>query len=143
MQHSRILSYSQFMIVEIMPYPSLDNTLYCLTERPKLLTIVLSKNSCAIADLLYLCVLKLHVMMPCSYMPYGVENQFRPAFPYQIITTEIMWCAIHHRIAFLKFGCKLIRLAPTSANTSVMLRNLNSSTINFPQGEWQKPGVYI
>ena len=35
-----------------------------------------------------------------------------------------MWCAIRHRIAFLKVGCKLIRLAPTSANTGVMSRNL-------------------
>ena len=43
-----------------------------------------------------------------------------------------MWCATHHLIAFLKVGCKLIRLTPTSAKTVVMLRNLNSSTINFP-----------
>ena len=52
-----------------------------------------------------------------------------------------MWCAIHHCIAFLKVGYKLIRLATNSANTSVMLRNLNSSTINFPQGEWTNTGV--
>ena len=42
---------------------------------------------------------------------------------------------------YLKFRCKLIRLYPTSSNTGVMLRNLNGSTINFPQGEWPRPRV--
>ena len=79
--------------------------------------------------------------MSCWYFPYGAESQFIPDYPSQLITTEIMWCVIHHRISFLKVECKLIRIAPTIVNTGVMLINLNSSTINFTQGEWLKPGV--
>ena len=71
----------------------------------------------------------------------GVESQFMPSFSYQLITTEIMWCVIHHHKTFLKVGCKLIRLALISANTVVMLRNLKSSIVKFTQSEWPTPGV--
>ena len=79
-------------------------------------------------------------MILCLYLWYGVEIQVIPVYPYQLITTEIMWCAIHHRIEFLKVGCKLIRFAPISANTIVMLRILNISTIDSPRGDLWKTG---
>ena len=65
---------------------------------------------------------------------YGIEIQFIPAYPYQIITTEIMWCAIYHCIKKIIFRCKLIILATNSANSGVILINFDSSTIKFPLG---------
>ena len=56
--HSRILSYLQFMMAEIMSYSSSDVTLHCLTERPKTLVIVLGKSPCSVTIILYLFVFK-------------------------------------------------------------------------------------
>ena len=56
--HSRILSNFQFMMVDIVSYLSLDDTSRCFTEIPKTLVIVLIKSAFSVAILFYICILK-------------------------------------------------------------------------------------
>ena len=123
-----------------MSYPSLDNTSCFLTERPKILVIVLRKSANTIANF----SVTMHFKVTCDdvmvIFAVWCWNQINTclSIPNYHHWNYVLYYLPSYRV--LKVVCKLIRLSPTSANISLMLIKLNSSTSNFSWCDWLKIG---